>query len=77
MRDTVRKTLGELAEDYYEAVRVLESRIADRNKRLKEYSPASREAAKLKSELNILYSERRDTMEAARFLKEYYLGKEE
>lgn len=66
------KSLEELAGEYYDAAAVLTVRIHDRNQKLKGLSPASREAAELKSQLSVLYAERAEIMQNAEILKNYY-----
>ena len=73
MREESRKTLADLAQDYYNVAQILEERIRDRNERLKALPPTSKQAYQLKRELNVLYREKADTLESAELLENYYL----
>ncbi len=68
------KDLKELAGDYFFSADVVSQRIADRRARLRTLKKKSREAGILRDELNILYRERRDTLETADRLMNYYGG---
>lgn len=69
-----RKTLGELAEDYYDAAR-LQSGAIERNRERLALAKARRNTAeylRLKKLLCMLYMQRREVLEIARYLKDYY-----
>ena len=68
------KDLKELAEDYAFSAGIVSQRIAERRARLKALKKGSREAGKLRDEVNILYRERRDALETADKLMNYYGG---
>lgn len=72
------KTLCDLADEYFEQAQVLEGIIAKHRKRLAALPnpETSREAYGIKSLLNVLYTEHRDVMETANFLKDNYSGEE-
>lgn len=68
------KDLKELALSYYRGADIVAQRIAERRRRLKKLGKGSREAGILRDELNVLYRERRDTLETADLLWNYYGG---
>ena len=68
----MKKSLEELAAEYRAAAQIITGRIAARRQELKTLPPASRRASVIKSELQLLYVERRDTLATALHLAEYY-----
>ena len=68
----MRKTLSELAQDYYSAAEIVGERIRERNEKLRLLSPASAAAGKIKAELRVLYRERADARAIADHLASYY-----
>lgn len=71
---TVRKTLAELGEEYDYQAQLLSEQIKRKNKKLASLADprCSKQAYIIKSELNILYRQRRETLETARKLRNYY-----
>lgn len=63
-----------LADEYFEQAEVLTSLINKKRQELRSLDrpQTSREAYKIKSILNILYSQRRDVLDTARYLKKNY-----
>lgn len=68
------KNLDELGGEYAAAAGVVTQRIEDRRAKLKKLKKQSVEAGIIRSELNILYRERRDALETAGMLRNYYGG---
>ena len=68
------KSLDELGGEYATAAGIVEQRIAARRERLKKLRKHSVEAGIIRSELNTLYRERRDALETAEKLINYYGG---
>ena len=68
----MKRSLEELAAGYTAAAHILTGRIAERRRKLETLSPASRKASAIKGELRILYAERRDALEIAQKLTDYY-----
>jgi len=68
------KSLDELGAEYTAAADVVEQRIAARRARLKKLKKQSIEAGIIRSELHTLYRERRDALETAGELINYYGG---
>ncbi len=70
----VERTLREIGEEYEAASIILKERIATKRAQLRALkdSVCSNEAYILKSELKILYAEKRDAEEIAGYLKSYY-----
>ena len=66
------KSLTELSEEYRKSADILSRRISERNGRLKFTKPGSKAESVLRAELSILYAERRDAVETAYRLKNYY-----
>ena len=66
------KSLIELSEEYSKSADILSRRISERNGRLKFTKPGSKAESVLRAELSILYAERRDAVETAYRLKNYY-----
>lgn len=69
-----RMTLDELAEEYFGAAR-LQSRAIERNREKLALAKSGRNAAeylRLKKLLCMLYLQRREILEIARYLKDYY-----
>lgn len=66
------KSLAELAEEYRKSAEILTRRICERNGKLKFTKPGSRAESVLRAELGVLYAERRDAVETAYRLKNYY-----
>ncbi len=68
------KTLRELGEEYETATAVLKERIARKRAQLHALkdSICSNEAYIIKSELKLLYAEKREAKEVAEYLKAYY-----
>ena len=73
------KSLSLLADEYLEQAEVLTEIINKKREELHSLArpETSREAYKLKSLLNILYSQRRDVLDTARYLKKYYPDEED
>ena len=69
------KNLEQLGEEYETAAGIVGERIAQRRAKLKLSRPGSREAGILRDEINVLYRERRDVLDTAKKLKNYYGGK--
>ena len=65
-------SLEELADEYARTADTVTMRINERTGKLRNFAPFSSEASRLKSELNTLYSERRDVLETVRRLRNYY-----
>lgn len=68
------KSIDKLGVEYAAAANVVEQRIAARRARLKKLKKQSIEAGIIRSELNILYRERREALETAGKLINYYGG---
>lgn len=71
---TKRKTLHELGAEYEREAAQIKRRIADKRSELRglENRACSNEAFEIKRELKILYSQHRDAVEIAEYLKSYY-----
>ena len=73
------KSLSLLADEYFEQAEVLTEIINKKRDELHALPQpeTSRDAYKLKSLLNILYSQRRDVLDTARYLKKCYPDEED
>lgn len=69
-------TMTELAAEYDRTVIIISGRIRDRRERLKTAVPFTKEARRIEDELGVLYRERRDAMDVASILKNYYSSRE-
>lgn len=69
-----KKSLKELGEEYEEEAKILKRRIANKRKKLAllKNCTCSAEAYELKRELQVLYTQCRDALEIAEYLKSYY-----
>ncbi len=65
-------TMKELAAEYDKTVLVVSGRIRERRERLKTAVPFTKEARRIEDELSVLYRERRDALDIAHILRNYY-----
>ncbi len=68
------KTMRQLGEEYEAAAEKIKERIAKKREKLRmlKKSLSTNDVYELKRELQLLYSELRDTKEIAEYLKSYY-----
>ncbi len=71
---TAVKTLAQLGEEYEYQAQLLSEQIKRKNKKLASLADprCSKQAYIIKSDLSILYRQRREALETARKLKNYY-----
>ncbi len=67
----MRETYSRMVKEYEEAINIVSQRISKRRAELKNLPPCGKRTGILRSEIAVLYEERREAMDAAKILREY------